>query len=134
MGIVSYEFYTETYAGEAVDAAAFPKYDARAEDIINMITRGALKGYEQMPAEIQEAVQKSICAQIEFFAVNGIEVTIDGNVGGGFTVGKVTLQSSAHAKTEAQSMIAPMAFMYLETTGLLRRDVATFDAPWLYWH
>ena len=133
MGIVSFEYYNDTYAGEAVDAAAFPKYDARAEDIINMITRGALKFYEQMPAEIKEAVQKAICAQIEFFAVNGIEITIDGNIGGGFTVGKVTLQASAHAKTEAQSMIAPMAFMYLETTGLLNRNVATLDAPWLYW-
>lgn len=133
MGIVSYEFYTETYAGEAVDAAAFPKYDARAEDIINMITRGALKFYEQMPADIQEAVQKAICAQIEFTVVNGIDITIDGNFGGGFTVGKVTLQAGAKAKTEAQSMIAPMAFMYLETTGLLNRNVATLDAPWLYW-
>lgn len=136
MGIVTEEFYNDVYMGEAVETAAFPKYEMRAEELIKQITRGATLHFADMPDELKDAVQKAICAQIEFFAVNGIDTSIDGNISGGFTVGKVTLQAgaTATAKTEAQSMIAPMAFIYLEQTGLLNRNVATLDAPWVYWH
>ena len=129
--IVTEEYYNETYIGEAVDTAAFPRFNKRAEDLVNHITHGRIKDFETFSADLQEAVQNAICAQIEFYALNGIEVSIIGDSTQGFTVGKVNIQKgNTKALTAAQSMIAPMCFSYLECTGLLNPQVETGAEPW----
>ena len=130
--IVTEEYYNETYIGEAVDTAAFPRFNKRAEDLVKHITHGRIKDFESFSEDLKTAVQDAICAQIEFYALNGIEVSIIGDSTQGFTVGKVNIQKgSTKALTAAQSMIAPMCFAYLESTGLLNPQVDTFDKPYM---
>lgn len=132
--IVTEEFYTQVYMGEAVDTAAFPRFEKRAEELVNIITKGKLKDFDTFHESIKESVQNAICAQIEYYSMNGIETSIIGaDTSQGFTVGKVTIQKSAgvgaKALSAAQSMTAPMCIAYLESTGLLNPQVATFDTP-----
>ena len=130
--IVTEDYYNNDYIGEAVETAAFPRFNKRAEDIVNHITHGRIKDFETFSADLQKAVKDAICAQIEFYAENGIEVSIIGDNSQGFTVGKVSMQKgSTKALTASQSMIAPMCFTYLECTGLLNPQVATFDKPYI---
>lgn len=130
--IVTEEYYTETYIGEPVDTAGFPRFNKRAEDIVNHITHGRLKDFDTFSEELKTSVQNAICAQIEFYALNGIEVSILGDSTQGFTVGKVNVQKgNTKALTAAQSMIAPMCFAYLECTGLLNPQVQTLDKPYM---
>ena len=133
--IVTEEYYNQVYIGEAVDTAAFPRFNKRAEELINSITHGQLKNFDSFTPETKESVQNAICAQIEYYALNGIETSIIGaDTSQGFTVGKVTLQgkSGVKALTAGQSMVAPMVIAYLECTGLLNPQVATFDKPFMY--
>lgn len=135
--IVTEEYYTQVYMGEAVEMAAFPRFEKRAEELVNVITKGKLKGFDSLHPDIQENVKNAICAQIEYYSMTGIETSIIGaDTSQGFTVGKVTIQKSsgagAKALTAAQSMTAPMCIAYLEATGLLNPQVATFDFPRIY--
>lgn len=130
--IVTEEYYNNTYIGEAVETTAFPRFNKRAEELVNHITHGHLKDFENFSDELKTSVQNSICAQIEFYALNGIEVSIIGDSAQGFTVGKVSMQKDTTKGVKAsQSMIAPMCFAYLECTGLLNPQVQTLDKPYM---
>ena len=133
MAIVSYEYYTNEYLGESVSQADFPRYEKRAESIIRNITRGATDHFERLMPGSQVAVQYAICAQIDYFWEYGLEVSITGNQGGGFTVGKVSVTNGSGVKTGASSTVCPLAIEYLEQTGLLGPQVDTFDKPFLWW-
>lgn len=136
MAIVSYSYYTTEYLGEYVSETDFPRYDLRAESLIQQITKGATKQFEHMPADIQEAVKNAICSQIEYYSLYGIDVATTGiAVGGGFTVGKVSVQNGAKAgaKTGASGMVCPAVMAYLEQTGLLNPQVDTAGKPFLWW-
>ena len=133
MAIVSYSYYTTEYMGEPISETDFPRYDLRAESIIQNITHGATKQFDNMPQDIKEAVQNAICAQIEYFGLYGIDVSVSGRTGGGFTVGKVSVSNGAQVKTGAASIVCPSALAYLEQTGLLNPAVATLDKPFLWW-
>ena len=132
MAIVSYEFYTNTYMGEPIAETDFPRYDARAELIIRNMTKGATDNFDSMTDGTKEAVKNAICAQIEYFNFYGLDISVTGRSGGGFTVGKVSVQSGNGVKTGASSMICPAALAYLEQTGLLNPAVATFDKPFFW--
>ena len=132
--IVTEEYYNQVYMGEAVDTAAFPRFCKRAEELVGIITHGQIKNFDKFHASIQEAIKNAICAQIEYYSMNGIETSIIGaDSSSGFTVGKVTIQkgggAGAKALTAAQTMTAPMCIAYLECTGLLNPQVACFDRP-----
>lgn len=133
MAIVSYEFYTTTYMGEPLSVEDFPRYDLRAENVIQQITRGATKNFDKFPEDLKNAVQNAICAQIEYFNLYGLDVAVSGRMGGGFTVGKVSVQNGAQVKTGASSMICPAAIAWLEQTGLLNPQVETVGKPFLWW-
>jgi hypothetical protein len=133
MAIVSFEYYTSTYLGEPVDEADFPRYDLRAEMVIRNITKGATDRFDSMTEATQDAVKNAICAQIEFFSIYGIEVAVGGRTGGGFTVGKVSVQNGSEVKTGASSTVCPLALEFLEQTGLLNPAVETVDKPFWWW-
>ena len=132
MAIVSYEFYTNTYMGESVDSADFPRYDSRAELIIRNITKGATDRFNEMTEETQISVKNAICAQIDYFVNYGLDVAITGRMGGGFTVGKVSVSGGNEVKTGASSIVCPLVISFLEQTGLLNPAVTTFDKPFLW--
>lgn len=133
MAIVTREYYNETYIGETIAEADFQRAEARAERIIAQITHGraTAETFAALPAFQQAAVKEAICAQIEYYALYGVEVSISGKTADGWTVGKVRVDggSSAAARTGAPTMVSPSAIAALEQTGLLNPHVATVGEP-----
>ena len=137
MGVVDYTFYSSVYMGDA-EQSAFPLLNARASDVIGALTGWAIdcSTISKYPATIQTLYKKAVCAQIDFFYLNGVEIVNDsGN--GGFTVGKVTVHgkgtSYGKAKDTGGAMsesVSPMAIAYLERTGLMNPQVPTAEGWW----
>lgn len=134
MGVVDYEFYSGVYMGKEADETSFPALCARASDVIGALTRWADETkIMSLPARIQTLFKKAICAQIDFFALNGVE-TINETGSGGFTVGKVTVHgkqnSGGSSGGRAADAVSPQAVLYLEQTGLMNPNVPTVgDIP-----
>ena len=120
MAVVDYEYYTSTYIGDpAVTEAAFPRLEARAEDAVNALIR-----FRAVPAQWEKQYQKAICAQVEYYAIYGIEAASAGLMENSFTVGKVSVTGGgASARSGGASIISPQAVAYLEQTGLLNPAV-----------
>ena len=131
MPIVTETYYNDTYMGEPIAAADFPRAEARAERIITQITHGRAANYAALPSFQQEAIQQAICAQIEYYAMYGVEVSISGKTADGWTVGKVRVDTGAggSASTGPASMVCPSAIAALEQTGLLNPQVPTLGEP-----
>ena len=135
MAIVTYNYYTETYLGEAVAENDFPQMEAKAERLITQITHGRAANYAALPVFQQTAIQAAICAQIEYYSLNGVDISIAGETSSGWTVGKVRVDGGNRNKaTGAVSMVCPAAIAALEQTGLLNGQVPTLgmppQAPW----
>lgn len=131
--LVDYEFYTNTYMGEPITADDFPRYEARAEDAILIVINKTVEEMGALPAPILLAVQKAICAQIDYLYEYGMSISVYGKeAGGGFTVGKVSVNNGSAIGTASglRSMIVPAAYAYLERTGLLNPSVDTMPEPW----
>lgn len=129
MAAVDYEYYTSTYIGDpSVTEADFLRMEARAEDLVNQLIR-----YQTVPTMWQTAYQNAICAQVDYYAIYGIDLAAGGIASTGFTVGKVSV-SDNQAMSGAASMVAPAARAYLEQTGLMKPSVpaAGWPRPWLW--
>jgi hypothetical protein len=140
--IVDYAYYSTVYMGQEADEASFPALCARAVDIVGAMTRWRVtcENVDRYPAHIQTLYKKAICAQADFFAVNGLDsVSLSAGADNGFTVGKVSVhgRSGAAVSGSMAGNVAPMAQMYLEQTGLLNPAVdvgplyAEVDGWWL---
>lgn len=132
MGLVTYEFYTNTYYGEPVSVDDFPRYEARAEDAILILIKKTNEEAAALPAAVLTLVKKAICAQIDYLFEYGMGISVYGKeAGGGFTVGAVSVNNgSAVGAAGVKSMIVPAAYAYLEQTGLLNPQVDTGAEPW----
>lgn len=137
MAIVTYSYYKDTFLGETIASDDFPRAEARAERLIAQITHGraTAETFAALPAFQQAAVTDAICSQIEYYVLNGIDISIGGETSSGWTVGKVRVDGGSKAKaTGAVSMVSPSAFAALEQTGLLNPQVPTLGdppiAPW----
>lgn len=140
MAIVSYDYYINTYLGQAIAEADFPRYEANAERVIAFATsnryEAVLAYYEAQDfadaaSNLTNAYMNAICAQIEYYIANGLLAVSTGQSGESFTVGKVSV-SSGNGSTFALrgvAMVSPAAQMYLEQTGLLGRSVAVPCEP-----
>lgn len=124
--IVDYAFYTDVYMGSEADSASFPALCARASDVVGAMTRwvdvATLSDFQLM------LYQKAICAQIDYFATNGLDSVAGGNDGRGWTVGKVSVNNGRYTGVNEHSgamsaHISPMALMYLEQSGLMNPAV-----------
>lgn len=136
MAIVTYAYYTETYLGEPIAETVFPRYEARAEDLVQQITRGA--DYDSLPSAFQTLYQKAICAQIEYYVLQGVNTATEGaSAGGSYTIGKISVgRGSGNSASDASAeymMVAPAVRGYLEQTGLLSRHVDTLDVRNGWW-
>ena len=124
MAIVDLAYYTTAYHGVEATDCDFPNLEARAEDIICAMTRWTVteETIASLPVMTQALVKKAICAQVDFFAVNGLE-SVAGSTGVGFTVGKVSISGKSGSdlvrKGAMADYISPMAQLYLEQTGLM---------------
>jgi len=118
--IVDYEYYSTVYKGSEADEASFPALCARAGDVIGAMIRW--KDPETLTAFQMTLYKKAVCAQVDFFAVNGLD-SVAGGTDRGFTVGKVSVNSKNVTDTIKKGAmsggISPMVLMYLEQSGLL---------------
>ena len=133
MGLVSYSEYKDQYLGEPVSQDDFPRYEARAEMLVLSVIKHTATQAASLPEAVLQAVKTAICAQIDYLYEYGVGVASYGKeAGGGFTVGKVSVNNGAasHAEAGARSMIAPAVYVYLEQTGLLNPQVDTAPEPW----
>lgn len=136
MALVTLEYYQDTFLGEPVAAADFPRFELRAQELILGLIRQTEGQVAELSEQLQTAVKKAVCAQVEYFQEYGIGVAVYGKeAGGGFTVGKVSVNNggSTAAASGARSMIAPAVYVYLEQTGLLNPAVQTAGMPPQYW-
>lgn len=128
MAMVDAEFFQLTYHGDESAMCNFDALEARAEDIVGAMTRWKVTAdtIAALPAVVQLLYKKAICAQIDFFAINGLESVSGGN-DRGFTVGKVSVSSKYASEVKnsgaMSSNVAPLAVSYLEQTGLLNPSV-----------
>lgn len=130
MAIVDYSYYSGTYYGETIAEADFPKYEARAVRLINQITHGRAANFATLPQFQQQAIKDAICAQIEYYVLNGIDVSVSGETSSGWTVGKVKVDGSNKGGTSGgPSMVCAAAIAVLEQTGLMNPQVATIGNP-----
>lgn len=131
MGVVSFEFYSTVYGGTDATAQTFPALCARADDVIGAVTHWVDEtALSRMHARVQLLYKKAVCAQVDFFALNGTD-SINETATGGFTVGKVTVQGKANASGgKLSESISPLAIGYLEKTGLMNPQVPTVEGWW----
>lgn len=132
MAIVNYTYYTTVYMGEAIAETDFPKAEKKAERLITQITHGRAADYDALPTVLQTAIKDAICAQVEYYGLMGIDVSIAGEMSSGWTVGKVRVDGgNSNKATGAVSMVCPAAIAALEQTGLLNGQVQTFGDPFI---
>ena len=129
MAIVCIDYYNNTYLGEPIAPSEFQRAEAKAERAVTQMTHGRAAGYAALPAFQQAAIRDAICAQIEYYALNGTDVAINGENGGnGWSVGKVHVngtQGGNSGRSSAASMICAAAVAALEQSGLLNPQVET---------
>lgn len=122
--VVDYTFYSTVYMGSEADEASFPALCARAADVVGAMTRWV--DPDTLDAWTLNLYKKAVCAQVDFFAVNGLD-SAAGNDGRGFTVGKVSISGKSGSELKASGAMAgnisPMAILYLEQTGLMNPAV-----------
>ena len=132
--IVDYSYYSTVYMGTEADQASFPALCARAEDVVGAMTRWQVteETFDRLPAFQRTLVKRAICAQTDFFAVNGLEAA-SGYDGRGFTVGKVSISGRSGGdmirKGALADAISPLCLMYLEQSGLMNPNVPTLGEP-----
>lgn len=130
MAIVDLAYYSTVYLGQEASDCDFPALSARAEDVVGAMTRwrATADTIADLPPFQRTLVKKAICAQIDYFAVNGLDSVASTSNGPGFTVGKVSVSGrsgSDLARNGAMAdYIAPMALAYLEQSGLMAPQVA----------
>ena len=131
MGIVDYQFYVEVYRGTDANEVSFPALCARASDVVGAVTHWVdEQTIAKLPPLHQTLYKKAVCAQIDFLAINGTD-SLNETATGGFTVGKVTIQSKGQSGGgKLQESISPLAISYLEQTGLMNPQVPTFEGWW----
>lgn len=136
MAIVTEDDYYNVYMGSECDPQDFPAMEAHAADVISSMTRwkATEDTIASLPPFQRTLVKKAVCAQIDFFAINGFDSVSTGGGANGFTVGKVSVGGRNASESKGGAMsghISPMALQYLEQSGLMNPQVATMpEAPW----
>ena len=134
--IVDYEYYSAVYMGTEADAVSFPALCARAADVVGAMTHWQVNADNigELPEHIRTLYKKAVCAQVDGFAINGIDNAV-GGMAQGWTVGKVHVGGASASEQAARGSMAacvsPMAIMYLEQTGLMNPAVPVVGGRWL---
>jgi len=122
--IVDYTFYSSVYMGTEADEVSFPALCSRACDVVGAFTRWIDPNTLTEPA--LTLYKKAVCAEVDYFALNGFESVSGGN-DRGFTVGKVSVSGKSGSDLKAtgamRDHLAPLVIMYLEQTGILNPAV-----------
>lgn len=123
MSYIDKKYYDDEYSGEDIDNEHFERFNKRAEDVVNSLTDYQISkiGFDKLEPLQQELVKKAVCAQIEYFQVEGIEANITGISSASGSVSISGFSYSGQASSSRQtSRAAPSCLMYLDDAGLLR--------------
>lgn len=122
--IVDYTFYTSVYMGTEAEEASFPALCSRACDVVGAMTRWV--DPETLTEPVLTLYKKAVCAEVDYFALNGFE-SVSGGYDRGFTVGKVSVSGKTGGELKHEGVmknhVSPLVIMYLEQTGLLNPAV-----------
>lgn len=122
--IVDYQYYSTVYMGTEADEASFPALCSRASDVVGAMTRWV--DPETLDGYTLTLYKKAICAEVDYFALNGFE-SVSGGTDRGFTVGKVSVSGKSGGELKHEGVmknhVSPLVIMYLEQTGLLNPAV-----------
>ena len=122
--IVDFTYYWNVYQEKEADETSFSALCARAEDVVSAMVRWADPA-TFTPFQLT-LYKKAICAQVDFFAVNGLDSVAGGN-DRGFTVGKVSISGKSGSdlvrKGSMADSLSNLVLMYLEQSGLLNPAV-----------
>lgn len=124
MAYLTQEYYDKIFQGEPVSDADFPSLCARAEEIIEELTRYRVNSLTigTYSPGVQEAVKRAVCAQIEYLDANGGSDLDNGADLQSAGLGKYNYSRATSADGSAlQSVYAPRAKRILYPTGLLFR-------------
>lgn len=112
MAYATYEFYQDSYGGNAIPPADFERFSRRASEYIDMVTLGRSNSYDDK----ENLLKKACCAVAEAIKKN--------EEGGGVvaeSVGKISRNYAAsvtNTPTEEERLSAAIC-RYLIHTGLL---------------
>jgi hypothetical protein len=112
MAYATYEFYQESYGGDAIPLVDFQRFARRASEYIDMVTLGRAASYD----DEENLVKKACCAVAEAIKTN--------EEGGGIvaeSVGKISRNYAAsvtNTPTEEERLSTAIC-RYLMHTGLL---------------
>ena len=114
--IVTKLYYDSTYFGSTLTESLFNKFNARSEEDINSMAQFV---FSDLAAYQQELVKKAICAQIDYYAMNG--ETFNESESSSESIGRY---SYSGGKSTRRMAFAPRAMQYLETAGVMNRAIA----------
>lgn len=119
----TYQFYLDTYGGDLfADATEFQRYANKAYLLLNLYCNGNL---DKMSAD--NTIKTAVCFQADFLMINGYEMSIEGITEGGFTVGKVRVDSGTSdvvKKSGWLAFLSPLALNMLASIGARHLGVA----------
>ena len=120
MTYVDQAYYNDTYKGDTIPSDEFDSLEQRASELIDDLTQYRIvqsdNGIDDYSDFVKTQFKKSVCAQIEFlYANSGPELLTSDNMQSA-GLGKFSYSSGCTGKTR---IIAPMAYRYLDQTGLI---------------
>jgi len=137
MGYINKAYYDNEYKGVPIeDESTFNRLEARASDLIDMITSFVLLGVEfsSFAQLIQTNVKKAVAAQIEYMVSLGGELTIHGDRPSSVNIGNFSYSEGGNQGkgqlSREQQMVSPAVIQYLKLTGLLYRGVNVRDSSY----
>ncbi|MDD3394816.1 MAG: hypothetical protein EOM28_00925 [Clostridia bacterium] len=112
MAYATYEFYKDSYGGDAIPLADFDRFSKRATEYIDMVTLGRAAAY----SEEQDLLKKACCAVAEALKIN--------EEGGGVvaeSIGKMTRNYAAGVTNtpNEEERLSIAVCRFLLHTGLL---------------
>ena len=140
MAYITYADFTKYYGNNMLDEDTFNSVVNPACSKIDEITRYkvAREGISSLPPLFQNLFKNACIAQCAYYGYYGIDVSFTGVSGQGFTVGKVSVDSTFNQKATAgrnYGSVSPEAISLLEQTGLLNRSVGVYSDPYpaVFW-
>lgn len=123
MEYVDKTYYDKTYEGETLTDDEFSKFNKRSQDIIDSLTSYQIPqiGFDNLKTNVQELIKKAVCAQIEYFKVEGIDSNISGvsSSSQSVSISGFSYSSSQSSSSRQINRVSPSTLMYLEGTCLL---------------
>jgi len=117
---LTYEEYQSIGFSEVTEAD-FPKYERKASDVLDSITRDF---YQHHDLEFDVPLRKdkfkaAVAAQIDYFNDMGGTSSHELNSPLAVTIGRTQVSSGADNQRKTNNIVADDVYMYLRNTGLL---------------